>query len=81
MNKKELRQLLEVVGGLALLQGVIGLVHEFTGWLGWGLIRHIGFLDGHEVYGSVALIVLAIALIAAAESQKDSKDSTDGTDS
>ncbi|MEV3856899.1 hypothetical protein AB0J38_21530 [Streptomyces sp. NPDC050095] len=70
MNKNELRKILEVVGGLALLQGAVGLVHEFTGWLGWGLISHLGFLDGREVYGSIALIVLAIALFAAAESQK-----------
>jgi hypothetical protein len=70
MNKKRLWQFLEVIGGLALLQGAAGLVHEFTGWLGWGLIRHLGFLDGREVYGSVALIVLAIALFAAAGSQE-----------
>ncbi|NEB74536.1 hypothetical protein G3I40_04710 [Streptomyces sp. SID14478] len=67
-----MRQLLEVIGGLVLLQGAVGLVHEFTGWLGWGLIQHIGFLDGREVYGSIALIVLAIALFAAAGSQKES---------
>ncbi|MFJ8823049.1 hypothetical protein ACIREE_14825 [Streptomyces sp. NPDC102467] len=72
MNKNQLRQGLEIVGGLALIQGAVGLIHEFTGWLGWGLIQHIGFLDGREVYGSIALIVLAIALFAAAESQKTS---------
>ncbi|MGY0019618.1 hypothetical protein [Streptomyces sp. cg35] len=70
MNKKQVQQILEIVGGLALIQGVVGIVHEFTGRLGWGLIRHVGFLDGREVYGSIALIVVAIALIAAAESQK-----------
>ncbi|MEU6391673.1 hypothetical protein [Streptomyces sp. NPDC046939] len=71
MNKKELQQILEVVGVLVLVQGAIGLVHEFTGWLGWGLIQYLGFLDGYEVYGSIALIVLAIALLAAADSQKN----------
>ncbi|MFJ9038189.1 hypothetical protein ACIRF8_16535 [Streptomyces sp. NPDC102406] len=70
MDKKQWWQILEVVGAVALFQGAAGLVHEFTGWLGWGLAGHLAFLDGHEVYGSLAMIVLAIALFAAAESQK-----------
>ncbi|GHA20567.1 hypothetical protein GCM10010372_20850 [Streptomyces tauricus] len=56
---------------IAFLQGGVGLVHEFTGWLrGWGLVQGLGFLDGREVYGSVALLVLSFALFAAAESLK-----------
>ncbi|MEV1024701.1 hypothetical protein [Streptomyces sp. NPDC050264] len=72
MNKKQWWQIVEVIAAFALIQGAVGLLHEFTGRLSWGLIRHIGFLDGREVYGSIALIVLAIALFAAAESQKKS---------
>ncbi|MFI7007599.1 hypothetical protein [Streptomyces sp. NPDC050145] len=68
-EKKRLRKALEIVGGIMLLQGVAGLVNEFTGRLTWGLIQHIGFLEGREVYGSVALIVLAIAVLAATESR------------
>ncbi|MFF2501906.1 hypothetical protein ACFVTY_00710 [Streptomyces sp. NPDC058067] len=63
-----MKKVLEFIGAIALIQGVIGLLHEFTGWLSWGVIRHIGFLDRHEVYGSIALVVLAFALFAAAES-------------
>ncbi|MFI6876523.1 hypothetical protein ACIBL6_24135 [Streptomyces sp. NPDC050400] len=70
MNKKQLWEFVEIVAGFALIQGAVGLLHEFTGWLGWGLIERIGFLDGREVYGSIALIVLAIAVIAAAETAK-----------
>ena len=62
-----MKQLLEVVGFLALVQGGMGLVHEFTDWH-IGLVQRIGVLDGYEVYASVALIVLAFALFAAAES-------------
>ncbi|MBC9729493.1 hypothetical protein [Streptomyces sp. TRM68367] len=64
-----MKQLLEILGFIAVVQGVAGLVHEFTDW-GWGLEQRIGFLDGYGVYASVALLVLGIALFAAAESRK-----------
>lgn len=37
--------------------------------LRWGLVRRIGYLDGHALYASVALLVLGVALFAAAESR------------
>ncbi|MER5376188.1 MULTISPECIES: hypothetical protein [unclassified Streptomyces] len=64
-----MRQLLEVIGFVALVQGIAGLVHEFTD-LHWGLVQRLGFLDGYEVYASVALLVLSFALFAMAEAQK-----------
>jgi hypothetical protein len=64
-----MKQLLEILGFIALVQGGAGLVHEFTDW-DWGLVQRLGFLDGYEIYASVALLVLAFALFAAAESQK-----------
>jgi len=64
-----MKQVLEVLGFLALVQGVLGLVHEFTHWH-VGLVQRLGFLDGHGVYASVALVVLAIALFAAAQSRR-----------
>ncbi|MFI2433011.1 hypothetical protein [Streptomyces sp. NPDC018693] len=63
-----MKQLLEVVGFVALVQGGLGLVHEFTDW-DIGFVQRIGFLDGYEVYASVTLVVLAFALFAAAESR------------
>ncbi|MFJ3492814.1 hypothetical protein ACIPPJ_04315 [Streptomyces sp. NPDC086091] len=65
-----MKHLLEVLGFLALAQGVAGLATEFTDW-DWGIVQRIGFLDGYEIYASVALLVLAFALFAAAESAKD----------
>ncbi|WP_328478874.1 hypothetical protein OHS71_09750 [Streptomyces sp. NBC_00377] len=62
-----MKQLLGVLGFLALAQGVLGLLHEFTRWH-VGLVRRLGFLDGYEVYASIALIVLAFALFAASGS-------------
>ncbi|MEV2209986.1 hypothetical protein AB0H86_00430 [Streptomyces sp. NPDC050997] len=64
-----MKQLLELLGFLALVQGAMGLLHEFTDWH-IGLVQRIGFLDGYEIYASVALIVLAFALFAVAESRR-----------
>ncbi|MGW1721896.1 hypothetical protein ACWCQK_03040 [Streptomyces sp. NPDC002306] len=64
-----MKHVLELVGFIALVQGVLGLVHEFAHWR-VGLVQRLGFLDGYEVYASVALVVLALALFAAAESRK-----------
>ncbi|MEU0785856.1 hypothetical protein ABZ341_30275 [Streptomyces sp. NPDC006173] len=66
-----MKQLLEVLGFVALVQGVLGLVQEITGRLrGWGLVQRLDFLDGHEIYASATLVVLAFALFAAAESSR-----------
>ncbi|MFJ3231896.1 hypothetical protein [Streptomyces sp. NPDC086787] len=63
-----MKKLLELIGFLALVQGVLGLAHQFTHWR-VGLVQRLGFLDGYEIYASVGLVVLAFALFAAAESQ------------
>jgi hypothetical protein len=66
-----MKQFLEVLGFLALVQGSVGLLHELTGRPhGWGAVQRFAFLDGYEIYASVALLVLAFALFAAAESRK-----------
>ncbi|WP_435227547.1 hypothetical protein [Streptomyces sp. Tue6028] len=69
-----MKRILEVLGFVALVQGVLGLLPTITGRLHvsgvWGVVRRVGFLDGYEVYASVALIVLSVALFAAAESRK-----------
>ncbi|MFE5256713.1 hypothetical protein [Streptomyces coelicoflavus] len=63
-----MKKLLEFLGFVTALQGVMGLVHEFTDW-NVGLVRRVGFLDGYGVYASVALLALGGALFAAAESR------------
>ncbi|WP_405823813.1 hypothetical protein OG241_43725 [Streptomyces sp. NBC_01390] len=64
-----MKQFLEIAGFIALVQGVAGLLHEFTD-VHWGLVQKLGFLDGYEIYASVALLVLSFALFAAAQSRK-----------
>ncbi|WP_159774603.1 hypothetical protein [Streptomyces sp. HM190] len=65
-----MKKLLEFLGFLALLQGSGGLVYELTGKLRWGVIQRWAVLDGYELYVSIALIVLGLALFAAAGSRK-----------
>ncbi|MFG3246609.1 hypothetical protein [Streptomyces sp. NPDC048187] len=64
-----MKRLLEFLGFLAVLQGVMGLVHEFADW-NVGLVRRIAFLDGYELYASLALLALGGSLFAAAESRR-----------
>jgi hypothetical protein len=65
-----MKQLLEFFGFLALLQGTGGLVYEVTGRLRWGVTQSWSALDGYEIYVSIALIVLALAMFAAADGRK-----------
>ncbi|BCM70423.1 MULTISPECIES: hypothetical protein [Streptomyces] len=65
-----MKRLLEIIGFLALVQGTGGLAYELTGKLRWGITQRWSVLDGYEIYASIALIVLALALFAAAESRK-----------
>ncbi|GAA4827489.1 hypothetical protein [Streptomyces ziwulingensis] len=63
-----MKQLLEFLGFVAVVQGVGGLADEFTDWH-WGLVQRIGPLDGYEIYASTTLLVLGLALFAAAGSR------------
>ncbi|QTE01866.1 hypothetical protein [Streptomyces cyanogenus] len=65
-----MKRLLEFLGFLALMQGTGGLAYEITGRLHWGITLRWGVLDGYEIYASIALILLALALFAAAESRR-----------
>ncbi|AKN73782.1 hypothetical protein QR97_32275 [Streptomyces sp. PBH53] len=64
-----MKRLLEIIGFFALVQGTGGLAYELTGKLRWGITQRWSVLDGYEIYASIALIVLALALFAAAESR------------
>jgi hypothetical protein len=63
-----MKQLLELLGFLALVQGIAGLLHQLTDW-DWGLVQRVGLLDGYEIYASITLLVLAFALFAVAENR------------
>ncbi|GAA5068979.1 hypothetical protein [Streptomyces similanensis] len=61
-----MKKVLEVVGFLALTQGVLGVVHGFTHWRA-GLVWRVSFLDGYEIWASVGLLLLALVLFAVAD--------------
>lgn len=52
-----------------LTQGAGGLVYELTdGWFRvWALTHRIDALDGYQIYVSIALILLGLAVGAASE--------------
>ncbi len=68
-ESRSMKKVLELFGLVALVQGLLGLVHEFTHWHVGGLVQRIGLLDGYEVYTSVALVVLGAAGLFAAENR------------
>ncbi|MFG3282194.1 hypothetical protein [Streptomyces sp. NPDC048111] len=63
-----MRKFLEVAGLLLLLQGIGGLLHQWTGWFKlWALVHRVDALQGHEVFASIVLAVTGAALLLASE--------------
>ncbi|MDG4858710.1 hypothetical protein P8605_11200 [Streptomyces sp. T-3] len=61
-----MKKLLEFVGVILLIQGVGGLVFALFGWVKWGLIQKLSIFDGYELFASIVVIVLAVAVFAVA---------------
>ncbi|MFF2021558.1 hypothetical protein ACFVW2_07070 [Streptomyces sp. NPDC058171] len=64
-----MRHLCGFLGFVALVQGALGITNEF-GWGDGGLLRHAAFLDGYELFASIALLLFAFALFGVAESMR-----------
>ncbi|MEU8548511.1 hypothetical protein AB0C81_16230 [Streptomyces roseoverticillatus] len=63
-----MKKTLEILGFILTLQGLAGIVHAVTGWFRYGVVvRHIGFLDGYEVYASIVLAVLGASMLIASD--------------
>ncbi|MGW3438992.1 hypothetical protein ACWDB3_17600 [Streptomyces bacillaris] len=61
-----MKKLIEAVGLIILLQGVGGLVHEWTGRLRlWTLARHMDLFGDRALFVSVVLIVTGFAIMIA----------------
>ncbi|MER6636675.1 hypothetical protein ACFXAY_05780 [Streptomyces microflavus] len=61
-----MKKFIEAAGFIIMLQGVGGLVHEWTGWLRlWTLAQHIEFFGDRTLFVSIVLIVTGFAVMIA----------------
>ncbi|ARF76161.1 hypothetical protein ACPEIF_04520 [Streptomyces sp. NPDC012600] len=61
-----MKKFIEAAGLIIMLQGIGGLVHEWTGWLRlWTLARHIDFFGDRALFVSIVLIVTGFAIMVA----------------
>ncbi|MFE8916777.1 hypothetical protein [Streptomyces globisporus] len=66
-----MKKIVETIGFLVFVQGVGGLLYEWTGWFRlWTLVRHVGFLGDRLLFVSIVLIVAGAAVMIAADSIK-----------
>ncbi|TVL92849.1 hypothetical protein [Streptomyces sp. SAJ15] len=61
-----MKKVCEGLGMIMLIQGAAGLLHDWTGWFHyWAVIRRLSFLDGHELYANLALVLLGLVALSA----------------
>ncbi|MEI7032576.1 hypothetical protein [Streptomyces pratensis] len=61
----------ETIGFLVFLQGVGGLLYEWTGWFRlWTVVRHVGFLSDRGLFVHIVLLVTGVAVMIAADAVK-----------
>ncbi|WP_158890418.1 hypothetical protein [Amycolatopsis anabasis] len=62
-----MKKALELIGTLLVIDGIAGIIHEFTGWFKlWVIVRYLDFLDGYEIFANIVLAVLGVVVITAA---------------
>ncbi|MCT2591486.1 hypothetical protein LHJ74_16515 [Streptomyces sp. N2-109] len=63
-----MKSLLGFLSFILISQGLGGLLHELTGGAFhlWGLVHKTAFLEGFEIYVSLLLVVLGVAVGTAA---------------
>jgi hypothetical protein len=68
---------LETLGGLLILAGAAGLVHQVVGWALFGVVvritRATPFVRDHQIATYVTLIVLGLAVLIAADAAADAR--------
>ncbi|MER7697894.1 hypothetical protein [Streptomyces sp. NPDC096095] len=66
-----MKKIVETIGFLVFIQGVGGLLYEWTGWFRlWTVVRRIDFLSEHGLFVSIVLIVTGAAVMIAADAIK-----------
>ncbi|MEW2066795.1 hypothetical protein [Streptomyces sp. NPDC007346] len=67
-----MKKIVETIGFLVFIQGVGGLLYEWTGWFRLGtLVRHIDFLSDHSLFVNIVLVVTGVAVMVAADAIKN----------
>ncbi|MFE7240905.1 hypothetical protein [Streptomyces sp. NBC_01320] len=63
-----MKKLCESVGFIVFVQGVAGLLHEWTGWFRlWAVVRRLEFLSGYPVFVNIVLVVAGASVMVAAD--------------
>ncbi|MFD4026201.1 hypothetical protein ACFWRV_22240 [Streptomyces sp. NPDC058576] len=66
-----MKKIVETIGFLVFVQGIGGLLYEWTGWFRlWTVVRHIDFLSDRALFVNIVLIVAGAAVMIAADSIK-----------
>ncbi len=66
---RPMKKIVETIGFLVFIQGVGGLLYEWTGWFRfWTLVRHIDFLSDRMLFVNIVLVVAGAAVMIAADS-------------
>ncbi|MFD1535887.1 hypothetical protein [Nonomuraea guangzhouensis] len=75
-----MKAILDVAGWLLVVQGVGGVVNTLLGWWRWAhdllLVNHLPFLQGREIFASIVIGVLGLALLSASASMSGKADRT-----
>ncbi|MEV0495213.1 hypothetical protein [Streptomyces atratus] len=67
-----MKKLCESVGFIVFVQGVAGLLHEWTGWFRlWTVVRRVELLGGYPVFVNIVLVVAGSAVMVAADRLKE----------
>lgn len=57
---------MELIGTLIVVDGIAGILHEFTGWFSlWVIVRYLEFLNGYEIFANIVLIVVGVVVVTA----------------
>ncbi|MFI6062320.1 hypothetical protein [Streptomyces sp. NPDC051286] len=67
-----MKKLCESAGFIVFIQGIAGLLHEWTGWFRfWAVVRRLEFLGGHPVFVDIVLVVTGASVMVAADRLKE----------
>jgi hypothetical protein len=58
------KKALESIGVILVIEGVAGIVHEFTGRFGlWTVVHYFAVLDGYEIFANIVLIGVGVVAV------------------